>query len=60
METVVYIMGIVLFICSLALLIAVRIIKVQDERLTDEIRNNDNLKRVIEELAEEKKNGRNE
>ena len=51
METIVYILAIIMIVSSIALLIAVRIIKEQDERLTAEIKNNERLEKLYKELA---------
>lgn len=51
METLVFILALSNVACAIALLIATRVIKTQDENLILEIRNNERLKVLYERLV---------
>lgn len=51
MSTYFYILLFCAFICSTALLISLRIIKELNERLESEIKNNERLKKLYDELS---------
>lgn len=58
METLVFILSACLFCSSVALLIAIRIIKTQEENLVVEIRHNERLRLMYERLVRGEKDGK--
>lgn len=58
METLVLILALSNVICGIALLIAIRVIKTQDENLIIEIRQNEKLRVMYERLVRGEDNGK--